>query len=1082
MKQTRRFLALLLVMALLSVNLPAPVFAVGTTNADGYIEVRTVEDLYFIRNDLTANYILMNDIDLTEATKAGGDWDFMGNGWNPIGSNDVYGSSKFSGVFDGNGHKITGLRIKITTLPSGVSSPIYVGLFAYVSGTVKNLTVEGDIHGAIKNGTCYVGGIAAFTTGTISNCVNEATVYGQTSGSTNYKAYVGGIVGYGGTNAVISNCANNGAITAYANTSYAYAGGIVSSGSYATVKSCYNTAPIAVSVYGYYSSGSKSAYGYAYGIGNADKVTDCYNTASVSVSMTSSATDYYSSCYAYGIGDSNNTRCYNVGMVTGSEGNSAIGLGTNINCYYLEGTGEQTTGCTPLTAAQMKIQDMYNGFVFDERWSGDSWIVDPDISDPWGDSWVEGPWIMNPHAAYPYPQLKDNVQNLETGASLVSVISWPLKTEYMTGDELVLDGCMINVIYTSGSSEMLNVTPDMVSGFDSTKVGEQTVTVTYRGQSDSFPVTVIERPEVTDISLITLPNTTEFRVGTAFDFTGAQLRVDYSNGTMQMIPVTEDMTSGGNIHRIGKHTITVTYGGQTATFEVTVTPVALSSLRLEALPRKLTYLEGEELDLTGLTLFAVMNNGTENLVSSGYTVSGFASTPGKHTLTVQYMGKTVSFEVTVQAKTLISLVLQKAPTRKQYIAGEAFDDTGMELVATYDNGDVELVTEYELTGFDATPGQKNIVITVGGKYVSFPITVIAREITDFRITSYPVKLAYLQYEDMDLTGMEVKVTYNDGTSQLVEDYQVAGFSSEVGTHTISVAYAGWVKTFDIIVTERKMVDLEVKTPDRLTYFVGESFESDGMIVTASYNNGQRIDVIDYQVSGFDSTTEGIKTVTVSYGGMSRSFNVSVSKRSQIHTGGSFVIETATGRPGTEVRVDVQVGGNLGLAGLRHDIVFDATQLELIGAEAQGAFAAGTLILNNEQAAGGQATVLWFCGSDVESNGAVYQLIFRIKETAPDGTAKVQISFGENDNGNISGENLIFGKQDGGVQVLSYWLGDLSGDRKCAMVDLVMLAQYVAGFEMTLSEKQLLSADVNEDSTIDIHDVVLLNQWLLAEGL
>lgn len=51
-----------------------------------------------------------------------------------------------------------------------------------------------------------------------------------------------------------------------------------------------------------------------------------------------------------------------------------------------------------------------------------------------------------------------------------------------------------------------------------------------------------------------------------------------------------------------------------------------------------------------------------------------------------------------------------------------------------------------------------------------------------------------------------------------------------------------------------------------------------------------------------------------------------------------------------------------------------------------------------------------------------------------------------------------------------------------LVDLVMLAQYVAGFEMTLSEKQLLSADVNEDSTIDIHDVVLLNQWLLAEGL
>ena len=90
MKQTKRLLALLLVMAMVMVNVPAPVFAVGTTNEDGYIEVRTIEDLYNIRNDLTANYILMNDIDLTAATAEGGDWDFDGRGWNPIGSKDIY--------------------------------------------------------------------------------------------------------------------------------------------------------------------------------------------------------------------------------------------------------------------------------------------------------------------------------------------------------------------------------------------------------------------------------------------------------------------------------------------------------------------------------------------------------------------------------------------------------------------------------------------------------------------------------------------------------------------------------------------------------------------------------------------------------------------------------------------------------------------------------------------------------------------------------------------------------------------------------------------------------------------------------
>ena len=95
-----------------------------------YIPIYTIEELYSVRNNLSGSYILMNDIDLSEATAVGGDWDFMGNGWNPIGSGDIYGNGAFSGEFDGNGHKITGMRIDVTTLPAGVGTNVYIGLFA----------------------------------------------------------------------------------------------------------------------------------------------------------------------------------------------------------------------------------------------------------------------------------------------------------------------------------------------------------------------------------------------------------------------------------------------------------------------------------------------------------------------------------------------------------------------------------------------------------------------------------------------------------------------------------------------------------------------------------------------------------------------------------------------------------------------------------------------------------------------------------------------------------------------------------------------------------------------------------------
>ena len=45
--------------------------------------------------------------------------------------------------------------------------------------------------------------------------------------------------------------------------------------------------------------------------------------------------------------------------------------------------------------------------------------------------------------------------------------------------------------------------------------------------------------------------------------------------------------------------------------------------------------------------------------------------------------------------------------------------------------------------------------------------------------------------------------------------------------------------------------------------------------------------------------------------------------------------------------------------------------------------------------------------------------------------------------------------------------------------VILIAQYVSGKEMTLTDKQKLSADVNEDGNIDIHDVIMLNQWLLV---
>jgi uncharacterized repeat protein (TIGR02543 family) len=119
------------------------------------------ENLDSVRNHLDGNFILMNDLDLTDY--------LAGTSWKPI--------TPFTGIFNGNGYKIKGLFIDDNTLNCA-------GLFGVNAGVIKNLGVEGSI---IGNDT--VGGICGqiFSDDSVRQCYFKGTVEGNSS--------VGGIAG-----------------------------------------------------------------------------------------------------------------------------------------------------------------------------------------------------------------------------------------------------------------------------------------------------------------------------------------------------------------------------------------------------------------------------------------------------------------------------------------------------------------------------------------------------------------------------------------------------------------------------------------------------------------------------------------------------------------------------------------------------------------------------------------------------------------------------------------------------------------------------------------------------------------------
>ncbi|NTW51445.1 MAG: filamentous hemagglutinin N-terminal domain-containing protein [Chlorobiaceae bacterium] len=132
--------------------------------------------LQAVNQNLSGNYALGKDIDATGTSS----WN-SGAGFMPIGD-DV---NQFTGIFDGLGHKITGLTINR-------SDTNYIGLFGYTGGAARICNVGldgGNFSGGLSNS--YIGSLVGENVGgTISNCYSTASVTGNQNDSN-----VGGLVG-----------------------------------------------------------------------------------------------------------------------------------------------------------------------------------------------------------------------------------------------------------------------------------------------------------------------------------------------------------------------------------------------------------------------------------------------------------------------------------------------------------------------------------------------------------------------------------------------------------------------------------------------------------------------------------------------------------------------------------------------------------------------------------------------------------------------------------------------------------------------------------------------------------------------
>lgn len=384
-------------------------------------QVTTCDELQQVQNNLTAYYVLMNDIDCYQTQTGGGPWG--STGFTPIGTDTT---NSFKGNFNGHCFAIKNLYINNPTLN-------YVGIFGYMDAPGKianvnviNANVTGGNYTGILIGykhsstldTTYSSGYVSggdYTGGLVGKCGNYQ---GPTCQITNSFStadvsghdFVGGLVGqircYQGGLALLQNCFATGAVSGNTNVGGLSGGSGTFQGGGPEIINCYATGDVTgvTNVGGlsgwvgpYQGGGSSVIRSYATGnvkgttdvgglvgnngptMGGGAYIQDTYATGNVT--GTTAVGGLVGSQTSTGVGNGIDTS-YSIGLVTGTTNpGGLVGVETSTPIYSVDywnntintavnsiGNLGANANIFPSSTTQMQTQSTYSGWDFINTW------------------------------------------------------------------------------------------------------------------------------------------------------------------------------------------------------------------------------------------------------------------------------------------------------------------------------------------------------------------------------------------------------------------------------------------------------------------------------------------------------------------------------------------------------------------------------------------------------------------------------------------------------------------------------------------------------------------------------------------
>ena len=532
----------------------------------------------------------------------------------------------------------------------------------------------------------------------------------------------------------------------------------------------------------------------------------------------------------------------------------------------------------------------------------------------------------------------------------------------------------------------------------------------------------------------------------------AQFEYDPANATDVIWMTSSNSKVSISMHKIisqsaGDSVITIhTTTGVENTF--TIHNKSVNRIELTSLPNIRNYDLNDVLDLTGLEVTVLYNDGSTKTVDN-YTVSGFDSeTEGTKNVTVSWVAangytKTASFTVSVvdSMPRLTGIAVDTMPTKTVYNRREPLDTTGLVIVASYNNGTEAPIDTYRLSTFNTLRvGDQTITVTASDKYGTFTTSFVVTVMADHEHTpGEPVIV-----NETCTTAGSVKV-YCTACGELISEEVIPADG-----HTVEVD-AGWAASCaDVGMTDGSHCSV-----------CGEILVAQTVIPKLSHDFVDTVVPATYWERGYTLHT------CTNCG--------AVYKDNYTDYGGELSPDTpviklfpASAKAGDTVDVKVAIANNPGIVSMSLSLVYDDTVLTLEDVTPDEAF--GGQFIFGEKA-------VWLFGSDTTANGTIMTLTFRVAFDAALGDTEVTVTYREGEICDHDENLVVFAVSPAAVSVIDRIAGDINGDGVVDNRDLTRLMRYLAGEEV---EVVAASLDVNGDGVVDNRDLTRHMRYLAGE--